>query len=176
MEPYHLAKLIQWAPGGELKSRKRMQKIVFLLQTAGCKALDADFTLHHYGPYSQDVAALTDQMVSGNLLVEEAEPNQQAGCSYSYQLSEEARQSLIKFENEESGRKIAAEIEPFESRAKELLQKGVRDLEYAATAAYFYRQEVDWKAAEAKTCAFKRLKPGGAEVRAAVELARRYMA
>ncbi len=39
MQPYHLAKLIQWAPDGELKSRKRMQKVVYLLQSAGCTAM-----------------------------------------------------------------------------------------------------------------------------------------
>lgn len=176
MKPYHLAKLIQWAPGGELKSRKRMQKVVYLLQAAGCKALDADFTLHHYGPYSQDVAALTDQMVSGGLLLETEDVNQQIGSSYCYNLSAEAKQSLAKFEIEESGRSAAAEIEPFESKAKELLRKEVRDLEYAATAAYFYRQQRDWKTAGARTCAFKRLEPDGAEVRVAVELAKRFMA
>ena len=60
MNRYQLAKIVQWA--GTLRSRKRMQKMIFLLQAAGCP-LDADYDLHHYGPYSQDVARLTDEMV-----------------------------------------------------------------------------------------------------------------
>ena len=176
MEAYYLAKLIQWAPGSELKSRKRMQKVVYLLQTAGCKSLDAEFTLHHYGPYSQDVAALTDQMVAGGLLIEKAEPNQQMGFSYSYQLSGEAAKSLAEFEVEEYGRSAVAGIDPFKSQASELLSKDVRELEYAATVAYFYLQTKNWEEAENKTCEFKRLPVAGTGVRAARELAGRFMA
>lgn len=176
MEAYYLAKLIQWSPGSELKSRKRMQKVVYLLQTAGCKSLDAEFTLHHYGPYSQDVAALTDQMVAGGLLLEKAEPNQQMGFSYSYQLSDEAEKSLIKFEAEECGRKAASQIGQFKSKADELLKKEVRELEYAATAAYFYLQTKNWDEAENKTCEFKRIPTDGTEIRAAAVLARRFVA
>ena len=176
MEAYYLAKLIQWAPRSELRSRKRMQKVVYLLQAAGCKSLDAEYTLHHYGPYSQDVAALTDQMVAGGLLIEKAEPNQQMGFSYSYQLSAEAAKSLAKFEGEECGRKAAAEIDKFKSKADELLKKEARELEYAAMAAYFYLQTKNWKEAENKTCEFKRLSADGTEVRAAAKLARRFVA
>lgn len=46
MTRYQLAKLISWA--GTLHSRKKMQKVVFMLQAAGCP-LDAEFYLHLYG-------------------------------------------------------------------------------------------------------------------------------
>jgi uncharacterized protein YwgA len=176
MQPYHLAKLIQWAPAGKLKSRKRMQKVVFLLQAAGCAEFDADFILHHYGPYSQDVAALTDQMVSAGLLLEEAEPNQQIGSSYSYRLSDSAKNSLERFEREESGKQMAARLEPFQDRAEELFKTDLKELEYAATVVYFHRQQADWKKAERKTCRFKNLAAGGASVRAATALAKRFVA
>ena len=45
MNRYQLAKIVQWA--GTLRSRKRMQKMIFLLKAAGCP-LDADYDLHHY--------------------------------------------------------------------------------------------------------------------------------
>ena len=70
MNRYQLAKIVQWA--GTLRSRKRMQKMIFLLKAAGCP-LDADYDLHHYGPYSQDVARLTDEMVREKLLCETTE-------------------------------------------------------------------------------------------------------
>ena len=150
-----------------------MQKVVFLLQAAGCAEFDADFILHHYGPYSQDVAALTDQMVSAGLLLEEAEPNQQIGSSYSYRLNDSAKNSLERFEREESGKQMAARLEPFQDRAEELFKTDLKELEYAATVVYFHRQEPDWKIAETKTCAFKKIEAGGAAVQAAVALAKR---
>lgn len=176
MQPYHLAKLIQWAPGGELRSRKRMQKVVYLLQAAGCAEFDADFILHHYGPYSQDVAELTDQMVSAGLLAEKEEPNQQIGSSYSYRLSDTAKDSLARFEREEAGKKMAAGMQPFQVRAEELFKIDLKELEYAATAVYFHRQKADWKIAEAKTCAFKKLEADSAAMQAAVALAKRFVA
>jgi uncharacterized protein YwgA len=30
-----------------------MQKLIFMLQAAGCP-LDADYDLHHYGPFRED--------------------------------------------------------------------------------------------------------------------------
>ena len=72
MNRYQLAKIVDWA--GTLETRKRMQKVVYLLQVAGCP-LGADYTLHHYGPYSHDVARLTDEMVQASLLVEKTTSN-----------------------------------------------------------------------------------------------------
>ena len=82
MNRYQLAKIVDWA--GTLETRKRMQKVVYLLQVAGCP-LGADYTLHHYGPYSHDVARLTDEMVQASLLVEKTTSNA-VGQQYSYSL------------------------------------------------------------------------------------------
>jgi len=89
MDSYQLAKIVQWV--GTLHTRKRLQKVVYLLQAAKCP-LDADFFLHHYGPYSNDVARLTDTLVGQQLLIEKEE---EAGVGK-------------KFEYELSGRVIAA--------------------------------------------------------------------
>ena len=153
-----------------------MQKVVYLLQSAGCTALDAEFMLHHYGPYSQDVAALTDQMVSAGLLLEEAEPNQQIGSSYSYRLSDSAKVSLERFERGESGKEMAAGMQRFQVRAEELFKADLKELEYAATVAYFFRQDADWKIAESKTCTFKKIEAGSAAAHSAVAVAKRFVA
>ena len=55
MDRYQLATLSSWAGERGIQGRKRLQKVVFLLQAAGCP-LSSHFTLHHYGPYSRDVA------------------------------------------------------------------------------------------------------------------------
>ena len=80
--------------GGDARSRKRMQKVVYLLQVAGCP-LEADYTLHHYGPYSQDVARLTDEMVEASLLDEKTTSNA-VGQQYSYSLSEKHAAALAR--------------------------------------------------------------------------------
>jgi uncharacterized protein YwgA len=174
MQPYHLAKIIEWSPAGKLRSRKRMQKIIYLLQSAGCAAFDADFILHHYGPYSQDVAALTDQMVSGGLLLEKEEPNQSSGSVYSYRLSEAAKNSLEKFEGEETGKRMAAEMEAFRDSAVELLKADLKEVEYAATVIYFYRQRRDWDDAAGKTAKFKKIDRSNPALQRALKLARQF--
>src|SRR5262245_59391417 len=94
MNRYQLARIVDWA--GTLGTRKRMQKVAYLLQVAGCP-LDAAYTLHHYGPYSQEVARLTDEMVQAGILVEMAGSNS-VGQQFSYRLTEGARTILADFE------------------------------------------------------------------------------
>ena len=100
MNRYQLAKIVEWA--GTLHSRKRMQKVVYLLQVAGCP-LESDYILHHYGPYSPDVARLTDEMARVNLLEELSESNPK-GQQYSYRLGEGAKDRITAFERTSEGR------------------------------------------------------------------------
>ena len=93
MDNYQLAKLVQWA--GTLHTRKRLQKVVYLLQSRNCP-LEADFFLHHYGPYSNEVARLTDALVKNELLVEH-ESETLSGKKYDYTLSQRALDSLEAF-------------------------------------------------------------------------------
>jgi uncharacterized protein YwgA len=123
-DPLPLAKLISWA--GTLHSRKKMQKVVFMLQAAGCP-LDAEFYLHLYGTYSEDVARLTDEMVRKGLLEEETKPTP-SGSQYSYRLSDQISQQMVELEETEDGKKRASELAPFEAKAKSLLQADVKQL------------------------------------------------
>ena len=61
---------------GHVELTKGMQKMIFLLQAAGCP-LDAEYDLHNYGPYSQDVAQLADELTRASLLAEEVETHPQ---------------------------------------------------------------------------------------------------
>ena len=172
MNRYQLAKIVDWA--GTLETRKRMQKVVYLLQVAGCP-LGADYTLHHYGPYSHDVARLTDEMVQASLLVEKTTSNA-VGQQYSYSLSESARSSLADFEATPTGRAQAAALDPILSKSHWLLQADLRDLEYAATIVFFRKQGHDWPLAIEKMCQFKGLTNAGPVVKRADDLARRVVA
>lgn len=69
MNRHQLATLIWWAGEAGIQGRKRLQKVVYFLQQAGCP-LDCQYTLHHFGPYSRDVADACDEMVAARLVVE----------------------------------------------------------------------------------------------------------
>ena len=129
MTRYQLAKLVQWA--GTLNSRKRLQKVVFMLQAAGCP-LDAEFYLHHYGTYSEDLARLTDEMVRKGLLEEETLPAPN-GSQYSYRLPAQVNSQLIDLEKTEDGKSWAGQLAPFASKAELLLRANAKELEYAST-------------------------------------------
>lgn len=152
MTRYQVAKIVSWADN--LQARKRLQKVVYLLQSAGCP-LTAEFSLHHYGPYSEELARLTDEMVRQSLLVEQSSEHSQ-GKQYSYRLSDAAAKEIIDLEATEPGRTSAVEIAHFEARAKDFLAADLRQLEYASTIVYFRRQGEEWDAAVAKAAAFKR--------------------
>lgn len=171
MERYHLAKLVQWSRDGELRSRKRLQKVVYLLQSAGCKTMKADFILHHYGPYSADVAEITDRMVSAGVLVEKKEPNPSHGFSYTYGLSAAGEVSLKAYESTEPGKELAQSLCRFEVKAKDLLGEELCELEYAATIVYFYKNGADWKEAVTKTSKFKQVEQGDPAMQRAIQLA-----
>ena len=168
MTRYQLAKLISWA--GTLRSRKRMQKVVFMLQAAGCR-LDAEFYLHHYGTYSEDVARLTDEMVREQLLEEVSEPVLE-GTKYSYRLPANVAQQLANLEKTDRGREMKEELAPFEAKAKTLLASDVKQLEYASTILFFHKQGDEWPEAVEKAIKFK----GTSAVRNALGVAQQALA
>lgn len=168
MQPYHLAKLVQWA--GTLQSRKRLQKVVYLLQAAGVKDLDASYILHHYGPYSWDVASIADQLVKAGVLEEAAEANA-AGVQYSYRLSEGGRRAVEALDRGPEAAKVGTFLAQ-ETMAKGLLEKPMGELEHGATMVYFYQYTHEWNEAVKRTCRFKRIRANGSECRTALNLAR----
>jgi uncharacterized protein YwgA len=168
MTRYELTKLVSWAD--TLHSRKRLQKIVFFLQAAGYP-LEADFILHHFGPYSEHVSRLTDELVRLVLLKEGATDNA-VGQQYSYQLTEQAREKMQQLEESEQGRLMAEKMVPFEPLVKSLLRVDLKDLEVAATVLYFRQQGLDWPQAMEKACTFKRIPADGPLAGRALVLAR----
>jgi uncharacterized protein YwgA len=153
MSRYQLAKIVQWA--GTLRSRKRMQKMGFLLQAAGCP-LDAEYGLHYYGPYSQDVARLVDELTREGLLVEEVE-NHARGEQYSYTLPQGSVDQIKRYEIDPRGLEDTRRMEPFANLARNLAGTDLKELEVGATIVFFRKQKHDWPEAIEKTCSFKKL-------------------
>jgi uncharacterized protein YwgA len=168
MTRYQLAKLISWA--GTLHSRKRLQKVACMLQAAGC-GLDAEYRLHHFGPYSDDVAHLADEMVQAGLL-EEEEKTTAIGNTYDYKLSDKAAELLAGFESTPEGKEQAAALGKYETQARRLLGADPKHLEHAATIVYFQCSGLSWANAIEKTCTFKKLRKNSVAIRRAEELAR----
>jgi len=172
MNRYQLAKIVEWA--GTLHSRKRMQKVVYLLQVAGCP-LESDYILHHYGPYSQDVARLTDEMVRVNLLEEQSE-SIPVGQQYSYRLGDRAKERVAEFEGTSEGRSWSGRMADYEGKARRLFRADLKELEIASTIVYFHRQGHDWPLAVEKACEFKGLTKESQSVERAESLAREILA
>lgn len=174
MTRYQLAKLVEWA--GTLNSRKRLQKVVFLLRASGCP-FEADYTLHHYGPYSQEVARLSDEMVQVGLLDESSEQNQ-VGVQYSYSLTENAAKEVAELDQTPKGKKLAEQLAPYENKARELLNSDLWLLEVASTLVYFRQQGHAWPESVERTCKFKKLDPSSDKkfLKKVEELARQFIA
>lgn len=172
MDAYQLAKIVEWA--GTLQTRKRLQKVVYLLQAAGCP-LNADYTLHYYGPYSADVAQRTDAMVQSGLLCEDESPNAMMGRSFSYRLSEPTQNHLERMEQDPTIQHRLGELDRFEPLARQLLEEpDLQKLEFAATIAYFHNQAAEntWQAARNAAARFKQQEPDSQVMRDAEDFAR----
>jgi hypothetical protein len=172
MDAYPLAKLVECAE--TLRTRKRLQKTVYLLQAAGYR-LNAEFTLHHYGPYSADLAQRTDAMVHAGLLEEQESPNSRGGRSFSYQLSPLGLNQLARVEKAPGTRERLGGLDRFEQLARRLLQEpDLPKLEFAATITYFRNQVTGgaWPAARKAAAAFKKQEPDGRVMRDAESFAR----
>jgi len=171
MTKYQLVKLISIAGG--IDSRKRVQKIICLLQAAGMN-WDVDFRLHHYGPYSSEVADLLDELASRGILIEEEQPNS-VGMQYNYRVDEGTGSALEKLEKEPTT-KIARQKQEFDKyhpKLEKLLKtEELWILELGSTIAHYYGLSSDWEKAEKKACEFKHVKSKKKISQAALELAK----
>ncbi|HVT89098.1 MAG TPA: hypothetical protein VHD56_09620 [Tepidisphaeraceae bacterium] len=110
----------------ELKGRKKLQKIVHILQSRGFN-FPQRFGYLHYGPYSSQLASEIDALVAGNLLKEEKGVGDDY-TPYVYELSDEAMK-LLKDLNS-TGKP------PWITLAKNLNEKDPNYLEAMSTILY----------------------------------------
>jgi uncharacterized protein YwgA len=154
MDKYRLAKLVQWSGSGGVVGRKRLQKVVYFLQKAGCPFC-ADYTLHHYGPYSRDVAEGCDELVAAGFLAEQAEING-VGTQYTYRVSADAGTSAIAQTEGRSDIRTES-FAAFRPLAEELLKKELWELELGSTILYFHEKLSNWDEAVRRACEFKKV-------------------
>lgn len=163
MTNYQLAKIVQLAGG--LKSRKRIQKTVHLLQAAGCD-FDLQYRLHYYGPYCAELAEKVDRMASHKMLLESTEIGD-LGPQYNYEFNDSFAESLEEYEQTPPGRAAREEIERFKPLLDELGRARPRVLELASTVAFFRQSGLEWDDSTAKTAEFKQESEGSSFMRKA---------
>ena len=163
MNRLQLATLLSWAGETGIQGRKRLQKVVFFLQQAGC-SLDCQYTLHYFGPYSRDAADACDEMVAAGLVAETGGPRNGA-MQYDYSLTPETRVLL--------DRSPDPQLQPFQALGTELINENIWSLELGSTILFFYGQISDWNDAFAKACQFKKADTTNALSRNALSLAKR---
>jgi hypothetical protein len=169
MTRYQLGKLVEMA--GVLTSRKRIQKVVHLLKAAGCP-VDAHYRLHYYGPYSDDVASVLNQLVQTDLLIETEFPTGGSGRQFKYRLSEHGARSLQEFENTPEGLTASEQIAAHQSLLRKLLKTDLAQLELASTVVFNHQTGKDWDEAINDTCSFKQVERNAPALNGAVQLAR----
>jgi len=147
MNRLQLATLLSWAGNNGLQGRKRLQKVVFFLQEAGCP-LDCKYTLHHFGPYSRDVADRCDEMVTAGLVDEVGGPPN-GDMPYAYTLKPKTYAALE--------RTADAEMQRFHELGTRLINESIWSLELGSTILFFHRENANWNLALTRACEFKKV-------------------
>ena len=153
---YQLAKIVQWI--GKFRSRKRMQKLIFMLQAAGCP-LDAEYDLHHYGPYSHDVARLTGELVAEKLLDETSELASLRRAVFLRPFRRRTRQ-LSRYEASPEGSGPASISRSFVRSRQNSMQDRPQGARGRVDHRLLPQEGADWSSAVEKTCQFKNLTAG----------------
>lgn len=166
MNRLQFATLLSWAGDAGFKGRKRLQKLVFFLQEAGCP-LHCRFTLHNFGPYSRDVADACDEIVAAGLVEETG--GSSAGdpySQYSYSLKPNTAQLLRDLHD--------PKLSQFQALASELINEHLWTLELGSTILFFYRQTGNWDEALQGACDFKKVLKEKIGSQRALKLAKRF--
>ena len=171
MNTYALAKLI--ASVGEVDSRKRLHKCIFLLQLAGLETR-AEYCLHYYGPFSRDVAETTDLLTQSNIL-EETPHAHPMGEQYSYRIAAKGLAMLADYEATPQGQAARDKAASFVDRFKALKTEPLWTLELAATLAFYrFVRQLSPEEARAKTAEFKQVQPNAGVLNDAEQVAARF--
>lgn len=139
-EPEGVVAAVLTAAGGELVSRIRLQKTVYLLDRLGFGSGLDDFAYYRYGPYSAALDAAVDYAKVAGLVAEERRHRMSDGATYSVFK----RVGDVDTEAEESSLG-EAEVERLVRR---FAATNLTVLELAATADWVRRSEKreDWRA------------------------------
>lgn len=117
-------KILRSAPDGMIAGRKKFQKIAHLLRASG-EDVDLDFRIHHYGPFSDELANELYELAWNSEIEEDFQPVGPLGShQYVYKLP---RDSVVSPTLSETGRKLIENLDAHSTAV----------LEIASTIVYF---------------------------------------
>ena len=116
---------------GEVSGRKRLQKIVHLLQATGAKEFGYRFILHYFGPYSKELANDLDFLSDVKILDEDAPVGE---GSYKYAVCPEVMDEVNRMSDRDKGSGEWKEL------ALELNGESVSVLEALSTIVFLSKQ------------------------------------
>ena len=147
MREYALLKLIEMA--GKIDSRKRIQKTSYVLQQLGYPLPDR-FIWHHFGPYSHELAALLDELVSLGF-VDQEQQTSRSGHRFRYALTADGHLALSNFEKGERGQTLVRTFTSVFEKLQQIVDAAypLRTLELGASLLYWrHRAQSEDAAAE----------------------------
>ena len=123
----------------KVEGRAKFQKIIYLLQEEG-RHLELDYFFHYYGPYSQDLADILDDLTRRELLREDP-VSVSLGVRFDYSITDKGKKfakSIVAESESPSGLKDSASS--FGARFQKLYGYNLRVLELAASLVYWRRR------------------------------------
>lgn len=136
--------LILFDVAGRIDGRKKLQKTVHLLQSAGIP-YEMSFKYHYYGPYSADLQSTVNELVAHGLVSEET-----CGDTYSYEITEKGKDFISKYRES-----VSDSFELPSGLLQQLLSYPTNVLELASTYGYLLDMGYDKSAAQTKALKLK---------------------
>lgn len=173
MNKYFLMKLIETAGETGFRGRKRLQKVVFFAQEDGLE-LEAEYGLHRYGPYSQEVSEACAELKTLGLIKEDTTPSARGAVEYSYKLTPEGVTAIGYTENNSPATSIEKYISHLDE-VRELISTDLWHLELGSTILYYFNKSADWNLALSNACEFKNVSAESTSSKAALALAKKHV-
>jgi len=130
-QEYYLLKLI--VSEGEIRGRKRLQKLFYLLQYIGCP-IEYRFIMHYYGPYSPDLALQVDSLVEKGLIQEDI------SIEIKYRATEKGSAEINTIDSIDANKAVVEEVSGWASIFRHLDNNTATDLEISSTILFW----MDW--------------------------------
>lgn len=117
---------------GGVEGRTRLQKLVHLIQSKRGPGFKQSFILHHYGPFSRELAAQLDYLCAAGLVAENRDNDT---GHYTYQIAGSEAKDYI-------NRMRPSEPPVWAELAKALNGEGTDFLEAVSTLVYLHNQKL----------------------------------
>jgi uncharacterized protein len=166
---YYLLRLVREA--GEVVGRKRLQKLVFLLENEGMPT-DLEYLFHYYGPYSPSLASETEALATMEWLNEEPQSIGPDAVQYRYTITDEGRRQVDEFSEEPQFEQAVSASAQYAVRFSQLAHENSRILELAATVVYWRQKGYGDEEAVTKTSRLKAAPMEEPEFEQAIGIAR----